>query len=45
MYESRRMNEYGDLGPTVYWEHLGMLSDSVYAERWRAKREWYTDHD
>lgn len=36
--------EDDDLGRTVYWEHLGMLNDSVYAERWAAKRQWYLDH-
>jgi hypothetical protein len=33
-----------DLGRTIYWEHLGMLGDSVYAERWERKRQWYSDH-
>src|SRR5215475_3978110 len=36
--------EDDDLGRTIYWEHLGMLNDSVYAKRWEAKREWYSDH-
>jgi hypothetical protein len=36
--------EDDDLGRTIYWEHLGMLNDSVYAARWKAKRKWYTDH-
>jgi hypothetical protein len=36
--------EDDDLGRTVYWEHLGMLNDSVYAARWKAKRKWYADH-
>jgi hypothetical protein len=36
--------EDDDLGRTIYWEHLGMLNDSVYAERWEAKRQWYADH-
>ena len=36
--------EDDDLGRTIYWEHLGMLNDSVYAERWAAKRKWYADH-
>jgi len=30
-----------DMGVTVYWEHLGMLSDPVYADRWRKKIKWY----
>lgn len=36
--------EDDDLGRTIYWEHLGMLNDSVYAARWDAKRKWYRDH-
>ncbi len=27
--------EDDDLGRTIYWEHLGMLNDSVYAKRWQ----------
>jgi hypothetical protein len=33
-----------DTGQTFYWEHLGMLGDSVYRERWEAKRRWYAEH-
>ena len=36
--------EDDDLGRTIYWEHLGMLNDSVYAKRWEQKRRWYADH-
>jgi hypothetical protein len=36
--------EDDDLGRTIYWEHLGMLNDSVYAKRWEAKRKWYAEH-
>jgi hypothetical protein len=36
--------EDDDLGRTIYWEHLGMLNDSVYAKRWAAKRKWYAKH-
>ncbi len=36
--------EDDDLGRTIYWEHLGMLNDSVYAKRWEKKRGWYSDH-
>lgn len=36
--------EDDDRGRTIYWEHLGMLNDTVYAERWCAKRAWYGDH-
>ncbi len=28
-------------GVTVYWEHLGMLSDTAYLRRWEKKLEWY----
>ena len=28
-------------GITVYWEHLGMLSDTAYRRRWKKKVEWY----
>ncbi len=28
-------------GLLVYWEHLGLLSDSGYRERWDKKRAWY----
>jgi hypothetical protein len=30
-----------ETGRIVYWEHLGMLHDSVYAERWEQKMKWY----
>ena len=30
-------------GVTVYWEHLGMLSDSTYANRWEKKLKWYKE--
>jgi hypothetical protein len=25
----------------IVWEHLGMLSDHDYSDRWQAKKEWY----
>ncbi len=28
-------------GITVYWEHLGMLSDPTYTRRWEKKLDWY----
>jgi hypothetical protein len=28
-------------GRTVYWEHLGLLHDTVYAQRWDRKLQWY----
>jgi len=31
-------------GLTVYWEHLGMLTDADYRKRWELKREWYRDN-
>ncbi|WP_252927009.1 AAA family ATPase [Paracoccus sp. 08] len=30
-------------GVTVYWEHLGMLSDPTYANRWEKKLKWYNE--
>ncbi|MDA2938141.1 AAA family ATPase, partial [Acidobacteria bacterium AH-259-A15] len=30
-----------EMGRTVYWEHLGMMSNPVYVERWRRKLKWY----
>lgn len=31
-------------GEEVVWEHLGMLNDPDYAQRWEAKKQWYIDH-
>jgi len=28
-------------GKTFFWEHLGMLDLTEYAEEWKAKRAWY----
>lgn len=28
-------------GITVFWEHLGMLSDPIYVRRWDKKLAWY----
>ena len=28
-------------GKTLFWEHLGMLDLTEYAEEWRVKRAWY----
>jgi hypothetical protein len=28
-------------GEEIYWEHVGMLSDSKYVEHWREKQAWY----
>jgi hypothetical protein len=28
-------------GRRIYWEHLGMLGDPIYAERWERKLKWY----
>ena len=33
-----------DTGTTYYWEHCGMLSDPAYRRRWKAKQQWYRDH-
>ncbi|MFB6604309.1 ATP-dependent RecD-like DNA helicase [Streptomyces noursei] len=30
-------------GPTVYWEHLGMLDRPDYATRWQRRLQWYAD--
>lgn len=30
-------------GVTVYWEHLGMLSDPTYVSRWAKKLNWYDE--
>ncbi|WP_404292131.1 AAA family ATPase [Microvirga sp. RSM25] len=30
-------------GITYYWEHLGLLSDPVYAKRWEVKRKAYLE--
>jgi len=32
-------------GITYYWEHLGMLMDRDYRERWQRKLEWYRQQD
>lgn len=34
-----------DSGIEFYWEHLGMLSDVDYAEKWKDKLAWYRSHD
>ena len=28
-------------GEVFYWEHLGMLDQTTYSNRWSRKREWY----
>lgn len=30
-----------ETGATYYWEHLGMLFDKEYKDRWQKKLEWY----
>jgi hypothetical protein len=30
-----------DMGETVVWEHLGMLTDPRYAAKWEDKKAWY----
>lgn len=32
-------------GRRIYWEHLGMLQDPVYRQRWERKLEWYAAQD
>lgn len=34
-----------DSGVEFYWEHLGMLSDADYANKWKEKLAWYNGHD
>ena len=31
-------------GETYYWEHLGMLDDENYAQKWNKKEQWYKDY-
>jgi len=31
-------------GEVFYWEHLGMLSEEYYRQRWENKKMWYTKH-
>jgi hypothetical protein len=33
--------EDADTGITWYWEHLGMLGNAEYEEKWAAKLKWY----
>lgn len=33
-----------DSGQTYVWEHLGMLTDRSYAEKWEAKKKWYSSN-
>lgn len=28
-------------GEEIYWEHIGRLTDPIYAEKWEAKKAWY----
>jgi hypothetical protein len=35
--------EDDDTGVTYYWEHLGMLGDRGYKQRWQDKLQWYRD--
>ena len=28
-------------GEVYYWEHLGMLDQTTYRDRWEKKRAWY----
>ena len=30
-----------ETGVTYYWEHLGMLADPAYRQRWEGKQAWY----
>jgi exodeoxyribonuclease V alpha subunit len=31
-------------GKVFYWEHLGMMWNETYANRWAEKLSWYKDH-
>ena len=31
-------------GEEIYWEHVGRLSDPVYAAKWAEKLAWYQKH-
>jgi len=33
-----------EMGRTIYWEHLGMLTDPVYKRRWHAKLDLYKNN-
>lgn len=35
--------EDAESGKVFYWEHLGMLIDPIYRERWERKERWYRD--
>ena len=35
--------EDDDTGECYYWEHLGLLRNPDYAERWKRKLAWYRD--
>lgn len=34
-----------DTGVTWLWEHLGMLGNAEYEEKWGYKQQWYRDND
>ena len=36
--------EDDDTGERYYWEHLGMLSDEGYRQRWIEKKAWLREH-
>ncbi|MBR9920305.1 MAG: AAA family ATPase [Bacteroidetes bacterium] len=36
--------ENDDTGEVWYWEHLGMLHDPEYVERWEEKLAWYKEN-
>lgn len=37
--------EDADTGITWYWEHLGMLGDPDYDDKWQAKLNWYRENN
>lgn len=36
--------EDDDTGERYYWEHLGLLQDRGYRQRWEEKKNWYGAH-
>ena len=36
--------EDADTGITWYWEHLGLLGNAEYEEKWAAKLKWYREN-
>ena len=45
---SRRSPDFtikdADTGTTWFWEHLGMLGDAEYEQKWNLKLAWYAEN-